>query len=68
MVWPFELVFGHTLQNITLSLSLDEDQEEVLMESLDQFLEEVQENGEIKKLIDNKFSELINRLGELRLG
>lgn len=60
--------FQHTLQNITLSLSLDEDQEEVLMESLDQFLEEVQENGEIKKLIDNKFSELINRLGELRLG
>ena len=58
--------FQNHIHNLLLALSLDNEQEEALLDSLEGFMDEINETNYIKNLIEDSFQLLIKKLDNLK--
>jgi len=58
--------FKHELENVLLSLSLEAEQEDELMDYLDSFFKEIKANVHLKEVIEVRFEKLISNLDDLK--
>lgn len=64
-IWQKIQDYRDNTESALISLGLSEEQEDTLLESLDQFVQQVMETDETKDLIESSFSSLLTELDKL---